>query len=105
MDGSYSCLGCFCWAYFLVKPSRRDLAMDHHGRIRLGLDPINMCVCVYVCVCVHARARVRMCVCVCGRTEGRGTLPEGRLASASKETQPDHEDHTYSRRTKRQNGS
>ena len=39
--------------------------MDHHGRIRLGLDPINMCVCVCVCVCVCARARACACVCVC----------------------------------------
>ena len=35
-------LGCFYWASFLVKPYEHVLVMDdHHGRTKLGLDPIN----------------------------------------------------------------
>ena len=38
--GSYSCLECFYWVSFLVKPSRCDLLMDnHHGWTKLGLGP------------------------------------------------------------------
>lgn len=39
-----------------------------------------------------------------GRDEDWGTLPEDKLASPGKETKPDLEDLTYSRRTKRPNG-
>ena len=35
-------LGCFYWDSFLVKPNECVLVMDnHHGRTKLGLDPIN----------------------------------------------------------------
>ena len=42
MDGSYSCLWCFCWVSFLVKPYGRGLVMDdNYGQTKLNLDPIS----------------------------------------------------------------